>query len=124
MQVLYRGTADSVWSNQIHRLDSEATISLKLDEGIDINDVVFVHNIDDGDEFEIIEIDSWDPVTRIVTFKTNSFSNFAIAEKPVNKGNGGNPGTGDDINTYFNMLFIGVIGFLSTLIIKKKKEVK
>ena len=76
------------------------------------------------DEFEIIEIDSWDPVTRIVTFKTNSFSNFAIAEKPVNKGNGGNPGTGDDINTYFNMLFIGVIGFLSTLIIKKKKEVK
>ncbi|MBQ3475406.1 MAG: hypothetical protein IJH20_04485 [Bacilli bacterium] len=124
MQVLYRGTADSVWSNQIHRLDSEATISLKLDEGIDINDVVFVHNIDDGDEFEIIEIDSWDPKTRIVTFKTNSFSNFAIAEKPANKGNGGNPGTGDDINAYINMLFIGLIGTLGTLIIKKKKEVK
>ena len=123
MQVLYRGSADSVWSNQIHRLDSEATISLKLDEGIDINDVVFVHNIDDGEEFEIIEIDSWDPVTRIVTFKTNSFSNFAIAEKTTTDKGSGNPGTGDNINTYFNMLFIGAIGFLSTLIIKKKKEI-
>ena len=128
MQVLYRGTSESVWSNQIHRLDSEATISLKLDEGIDINDIVFVHNIDDGDEFEIIEIDSWDPTTRIVTFKTNSFSNYAIASKASSGGsttpddNKANPKTGDNIVLFISILGISLVLLAVVFFITKKKK--
>ncbi len=128
MQVLYRGTSESVWSNQIHRLDSEATISLKLDEGIDINDIVFVHNIDDGDEFEIIEIESWDPTTRIVTFKTNSFSNYAIASKASSGGsttpddNKANPKTGDNIVLFISILGISLVLLAVVFFITKKKK--
>ena len=81
--VFYKGKNDSndVWLNQIHQLNKDATITLKLTEDIDASNVVIVHNIDDGDEFEVIEIDSYDPATNTITFRTNSFSNFAIANK-------------------------------------------
>lgn len=79
--VFYKGKSDSedVWSNQIHELDKEATITLKLADNVDVSRVVIVHNIDDGDEFEIIKIDSYDVDAHTITFKTKSFSNFAIA---------------------------------------------
>ncbi len=79
--VFYKGKSDSedVWSSQIHELEKEATITLKLADDIDVSRVVIVHNIDDGDEFEIIKIDSYDAEAHTITFKTKSFSNFAIA---------------------------------------------
>ncbi|MBR5620943.1 hypothetical protein IKW75_00430 [Candidatus Saccharibacteria bacterium] len=79
--VFYKGKADSedVWSNQIHELEKEATITLKLADDVDVSRVVIVHNIDDGDKFEIIKIDSYDTAAHTITFKTKSFSNFAIA---------------------------------------------
>lgn len=79
--IFYKGKSDSedVWSNQIHELDEEATITLKLADDIDVSKVVIVHNIDDGDEYEIIKIDSYDLEAHTITFKTKSFSNFAIA---------------------------------------------
>ncbi|MBR0415995.1 hypothetical protein IJI64_02410 [Candidatus Saccharibacteria bacterium] len=79
--VFYKGKNDSedVWSNQIHELENEATITLKLADDVDVSRVVIVHNIDDGDEFEIIKIDSYDTEAHTVTFRTKSFSNFAIA---------------------------------------------
>ena len=81
--VYYKGKKDDtdVWSKKISELSKDAVISIKLEEGIDAEDIVIVHNIHDGEEYEIIEIDSYDPKTRIITFKTNSFSNFAIATK-------------------------------------------
>lgn len=80
-QVIYKGTVDDVWSNRIHELNNEATITLKLEDGVDGNDIVIVHNIDDGDEYEIIQIESYDEKTNTITFKTKSFSNYAIASK-------------------------------------------
>ncbi len=79
--VFYKGKNDSsdVWSNQIHELSEEATITLKLGDDVDVSRVVIVHNIDDGDEYEIIKIDSYDKEAHTITFKTKSFSNFAIA---------------------------------------------
>ena len=79
--VFFKGKADSsdVWSNQIHELSEEATITLKLGDDVDVSRVVIVHNIDDGDEYEIIKIDSYDAEAHTITFKTKSFSNFAIA---------------------------------------------
>lgn len=126
-QVLYRGTEDSVWTNQIHHLDNEATISLKLEEGIDVNDIVIVHNIDDGEEFEIIKIESYDPETRIITFKTKSFSNYAIATKASTSTNtsssttSSNPKTGDNIINYVIMLLLS-LGALIVIYTKKKKN--
>lgn len=81
--VFYKGKNDSndVWSNQVHHLSTEATITLQLAENVNASDIVIVHNIDDGDEFEIIQIDSYDLETNTVTFRTKSFSNFAIATK-------------------------------------------
>lgn len=80
-QVIYKGTADDVWSNRIHNLNNEATITLQLEEGIDGNNIVIVHNINDGDEYEVIEIESYNKDTNTITFKTKSFSNYAIATK-------------------------------------------
>ena len=81
--VFYKGKNDAndVWSNKIDELTNDATITIKLEDGIDAADIVIVHNIHDGDQYEIIQIDSYDPTTNTITFKTKSFSNFAIASK-------------------------------------------
>ncbi|MBO4815893.1 MAG: hypothetical protein J5507_02990 [Clostridia bacterium] len=81
-QVIYKGTEDDVWSERIHELNNEATITLKLEEGVDGNNIIIIHNVNDGDEYEIIEIESYDPATNTITFKTKSFSGYAIAVKP------------------------------------------
>ena len=85
--IFYKGKADAddVWTYQVNDLSDFATITLKLAEGIDASDIVIVHNIHDGDEYEVIEIESYDPKTNTITFKTKGFSNYAIAykEKPA-----------------------------------------
>lgn len=82
-QVFYKGKQDSedVWSNKIDELEKEATISIKLEEGVTAEDIIIVHNIHDGDEYEVIKIESYDEETNTITFKTSSFSNYAIATK-------------------------------------------
>ena len=82
-QVFYKGKndADDVWSNKIEELKNDATITIKLADGITADDIVIVHNIHDGDKYEIIEIESYDAETNTITFKTSSFSNYAIATK-------------------------------------------
>ena len=122
--VLYKGTEDDVWEDQIHHLDKEATVSLKLEKGINIEDVVIVHNIDDGDEFEIIKIESWDPKTRILTFKTKSFSNYAIATKPSSDTKVSNPKTGDNILIYVSLFGVSIVGLLGINVYSRKKKIK
>ena len=82
-QVFYKGKNDSndVWKNEIEELSNYATISMKLEDGMDADSIVLVHNIHDGKEFEIINVDSYDEETNTITFKTKSFSNYAIATK-------------------------------------------
>ncbi len=82
-QVFYKGTSEDVWTNRLHELNNEATITLKLEEGVNGDDIVIVHNISDGDKYEVIQIDSYDPETNTITFRTKSFSNYAIASKTV-----------------------------------------
>ena len=88
-KVLYKGTADDVWSEQIHHLKKKALISLKLKDGVDGNDIVIIHNIDNGDEYEVIDIVSYDPETNIITFWVSSFSDYAIASRTVASPNSG-----------------------------------
>ncbi|MDO4752630.1 MAG: hypothetical protein Q4A36_00080 [Candidatus Saccharibacteria bacterium] len=80
-QIIYKGTATDTWDEQIRELDNEATITLKLDESIDGNEIVIVHQKHDG-TYEVIPT-TYDPVNHTITFKTSSFSNYAIATKTV-----------------------------------------
>ena len=81
--VFYKGKndADDVWSEKIEELDNEAIITIQLAEGVNGNEVVIVHNVHDGESYEIIPIESYDPATNTITFKTKSFSGYAIASK-------------------------------------------
>lgn len=137
--VFYKGKNDAndVWSNKISELDKYATITIKLEDGIDANDIVIVHNIHDGDQFEVIEIDSYDPETNTITFKTKSFSNYAIATKTSSQTDNNsssssssattsttsNPQTGDDITTYFITLLLSIAGLTgASLIVNKRRK--
>lgn len=126
--VFYKGKNDDedVWSNKIDELDNEATISLKLAEGINANDIVIVHNIHDGEEYEIIQIDSYDPETNTITFKTKSFSNYAIATKENNTSiKASNPSTGDNIIMMISIFVLAGIGaFIMVIINKTRKDRK
>ena len=98
--VFYKGKNDAsdVWSNEIDELQEDATISLQLADGVNANNIVLVHNIHDGENFEIIPVDSYDPATNTITFRTKSFSNYAIAAKDSKKGGSKDVNTGDDNN--------------------------
>ena len=131
--VWYRGTADSVWSEKKHELSDYAKITLKLADGVDGNDIVIVHNINDGDEFEVIQIDSYDPETNTITFRTKSFSNFAIASKTTattettttDTTTTSNPQTGDNLRMYINLFILSAGGLaIATLQLKKRKLAK
>lgn len=85
-QVFYKGStnADDIWSKPLgynEDLQTPAVITLKLDEGIDGNTVVIVHQ-KEGGEYETIET-TYDKDTQTISFSTSSFSNFAIASKTL-----------------------------------------
>ncbi|MBQ3409919.1 hypothetical protein IJG66_00990 [Candidatus Saccharibacteria bacterium] len=111
-QVFYKGTVDEVWADEIHHLENEATIALQLDEGVDGNEVVLVHNIDDGDEYEVIYPESFDPVTRVVIFKTKSFSGYAIATRTVASPSTGATNTTDHSSATPNFLVVSILASL------------
>lgn len=132
-KVLYKGTADDVWTEQIHHLNNKALITLQLEEGVDVSNLVIVHNIDDGDEFEIIEIESYNKETNTITFYTDSFSNYAIATKTstnnVDNTNtnpsttSSSPQTGDNVMFYISMLGLSVIVLVVVGIYIKKRKI-
>ncbi|MDD5950137.1 MAG: fibronectin type III domain-containing protein [Lachnospiraceae bacterium] len=74
-QVIYKGTEDAYWSNEMNTLKSPAEISLKLDG--DYTNAVVVHEKHDG-SFEVIAT-TYNPDDGTITFKTDSFSNYAVA---------------------------------------------
>lgn len=120
--VFYKGKKDAndVWSNKIDELDNEATITLKLADGVNGNDVVLVHNIHDGEQYEIIPIISYDPVENTITFKTKSFSNYALAAKTTSNSTS-NPKTGDIIIIFSGMFIVSTMGFVVTRKLSKRK---
>ena len=77
-QVIYKGTEDDVWSNEMTELQSPAEISLQLNENYD--DAVVVHEKHDG-SYEVIDT-TYNAEDGTVTFETDSFSNYAVAAAP------------------------------------------
>ena len=124
-QVLYKGTENDTWVNKIDKLNNNAKIALQLENGVDGNEVVIIHEKHDG-TYEIIPT-VFDSNTNTITFETSSFSNYAIASKTVenkentaisdNTENIKNPKTGDNIVMYTVVALISIIGIF---VIKKK----
>lgn len=77
----YKGTATDTWDDQINELKNDAVITLQLEDGIDGNEIIIVHQKHDG-TYEVIPT-TYDPVAHTITFKTSSFSNYAIASRSV-----------------------------------------
>ena len=110
---VYKGTADESWDTNVKDLDNEATITLQLEEGVDGNDVVIVH--EHNGEYEVIPV-VYDAENHTITFKTKGFSNYAIASKTTN------PNTSDNIMNYFIIIGIAGIGCLLLEILRRRKN--
>lgn len=81
-QVYYKGKTDEFWQGySLKELKKDAIISLKLDKELNKKDIIIVHNIDDSQKYEKMEILDYDKESKTITFKANSFSNYAIATK-------------------------------------------
>ena len=79
--ITYRGDTDSAWEEQVDNLNEEATVTLQLADDVDGNQMVIVHKKHDG-AYEVIPAE-YDPVAHTITFKTSSFSDYAIAARTV-----------------------------------------
>ena len=140
-QVFYKGSTDSnnVWSSSLGSksdLKTPATITLKLDEGVDGDTVVLVHEKKDG-SYEVIDT-TYDKESHTITFKTSSFSNYAIASKKSDsetstekdnetseaKDDTTNPQTGDNIIMAISIFVIATVGVVTTCIINKNRRAK
>ena len=77
--IVYKGSESQSWDTRVKDLDNEATIALKLEDYAKGEEIVIVHEKHDG-TYEIIPIE-YDEENNMITFKTKSFSNYAIASK-------------------------------------------
>lgn len=75
------GSDEDSWNEQIEDLNEPATITLQLEEGVDGNEIVIVHQKHDG-TYEVIPT-TYNAETNTITFTTSSFSNYAIASRTV-----------------------------------------
>ncbi len=126
-QVIYKGNQENIWKNELRELNNPAKITLKLEDGIDGNEVVIVHEKHDG-TYEIIPT-TYNSETNTITFSTTSFSNYAIASKTVavqndQKDNTINPKTGDNVIVYIVLFIIAILGIITLVIVNIKKSKK
>ena len=126
-QVIYKGNQENIWENELRELSNPAKITLKLEDGIDGNEVVIVHEKHDG-TYEIIPT-TYDSENNTIIFSTTSFSNYAIASKTVavqndKKDNTINPKTGDNVIVYIVLFIIAILGIITLVIVNTKKGKK
>ena len=114
-QIFYDGHGDYWKGAEMKELDNEATITLQLEDGVDGNSVVIVHQKHDG-TYDVIPA-TYDPVTNTITFKTSSFSNYAIASKTVDT-----PNTGDMIAKYLLIFFASASVFTLAILAARKSK--
>ncbi len=82
-QIFYNGHGGYWKGAEMKELEQEAEISLVLEEGVDGNEVIIVHKKHDG-SYELIPT-TYNAATHTITFKTSSFSDYAIGSKTVAK---------------------------------------
>ena len=150
-QVFFKGTGnkDDVWANPMEDLEEPAMIELMLDGDYTGKEVALIHNIHDGEEYEIIEPAEFDPDTGRVLFPADSFSSYAIAVKdvvevvPADNGKKDTPAkeaevkkaaddakktakakTGDEMNMMMIVIIMttAFVGILTVYYLKKKEQ--
>ena len=134
-QVFYQGTgnSDDVWAIPMEDLEDSATIYLQLEEGVSINDIEIIHNIHNGKDFEVLDVEVFDEEARVIKVNVNSFSNFAIAKKiktavttpstttvKTTATNISSPKTGDPITDMIFIMMIVSAGLLLSMGTKKR----
>lgn len=114
-QLVYKGNTTDVWTNPLKELDNDATVILQLEEGVDGNSVVIVHEKHDG-TYEVIPT-VYDAETGTITFTTTSFSNYAIAYKNI-------PKTGDNGNiiAWCSAVMLSGTAFSAMIITNRKRR--
>ncbi len=128
-QVIYKGIASSFCENELKDLNNPAKITLNLEEGINGDEVVIVHEKHDG-TYEIIPT-TYNKETNTITFATTSFSNYAIASKTnsleqnseVVKDDNSNPKTGDNILAYSIIFVISLLGIVTISVANRKNNI-
>lgn len=136
---VYKGTSAQSWDTQVKNLDNEAEIILQLEDDVNGEDIVVVHEKHDG-TYEIIPTEYLKEYNAIV-FKTKSFSNYAIATKTaevetttetentdsketvVAENNEQSPQTGDIVRNVFIVLAVAMGMFIITLKFKGNRKV-
>ena len=114
-QIFYDGHGDFWKGDELKELNGEATVTLELDEGVDGNSVIIVHQKHDG-SYEVIPT-VYNAETHTITFKTSSFSDFAIASGNVATITNAN--TLDNIKTY-GIVFVACCGTFALAAAAKK----
>lgn len=84
-QIFYKGDGEYWEGAEMKELIHDATVTLKLAEGVDGNTVVIVHEKHNG-TYEVIPT-TYDEKTHTISFKTSSFSNYAIASANIANSN-------------------------------------
>ncbi|MBR0482737.1 hypothetical protein IJJ54_01335 [Candidatus Saccharibacteria bacterium] len=111
-QVFYKGDGDSdnYWDGvEMKNLVHDATVTLRLTDGVDGNSVVIIHEKHDG-TYEVIPT-TYNPANHTITFKTSSFSNYAIASTTTeNVSDGSTPNTSDRILPFALIFLASVCG--------------
>lgn len=114
-QIFLKGSGDEYWNGaELDELTHEATVTIKLAKGVDGNTVVIVHEKHDG-TYEVIPT-TYNAKDHTITFKTSSFSNYAVASKTVDNAN-----TRDKVIAYL-VLFICSAATMVTLGVHTKKQ--
>ena len=75
------------WDTQVDNIENDASITLELTEDMRDKQIVLVHETHNGDKitgYKIIDT-VYNEKNNTITFKTNSFSNYAIAIKEANE---------------------------------------
>lgn len=75
------------WDKSVENIDESATITLELENDMNGKNLVIVHEKHNGSEitgYELIDA-TYNEENNTITFKTDSFSNYAIASKEVVK---------------------------------------
>ena len=90
-QVFYKGSTNDndVWSRSLGHdedLKAPAFITLKIDDVVDGNKIIIIHEKEDG-TYEVLNT-IYDDSTHSISFSTRSFSNFAMASKTEPEGLG------------------------------------
>ncbi len=80
-QIIYKGSTTEYWSEDLSTLKKRATVSLKVEEPIETEQVKVIHQRHDN-TYETLDA-TYDPNTQTVTFETDSISTFALCNEKV-----------------------------------------